>query len=77
MDNLVEISGVRYVKCENKGLYLRGEKYENKTKFMNPSFIADIKRIQQAIFHEATAFICLAWRIKKHQSIRTILQRIE
>ncbi len=32
---------------------------------MNPSFIADIKRIHQAIFHEATAFICLAWRIKK------------
>ena len=25
VDNLVEISGVRYVKCENKGLYLRGE----------------------------------------------------
>jgi hypothetical protein len=27
VDNSVEISGVRYVKCENKGLYLRGEKY--------------------------------------------------
>ena len=27
VDNLVEISKIRYVKCKNKGVYLRGEKW--------------------------------------------------